>query len=456
VPPANDSRFLSREACQAVAARFFAHAYGGGSTTLAIKSVWQGNIRWGHNVVTSGGDARTTDFTVSRDIHGALGSASTNSSDDAMIETCVRRAETFLRLGSEDPEQYVDTPSVILPFTHPVLWFDATYAVDAAARGQQTAECIRQATKEGLLSAGYLETSAEGAAVLNTAALFRYYPLTTAQYSITIRDPKHGGSGWAGVDFNDWRRIDSERLTALAVDKCQRSRNPVAVEPGRYRALLEPQAVCDLFAPILDRAMDREMAEQGMGPFTAGDGNSKIGQRVLDPRLTVTADPMDPDCGFLPFDWSGEPYQPVTWIEQGVLKALSYGREYGLRQLNKDAGLPNSQAFRLAATGTTVTVEEMIATTERGLLVTRFSNVSLLDLRSMLLSGNTRDGLWLIERGKISKAVKNFRFTESPLFAFNNIEQVGVPQRVFRPSAPAVVPPITVKDFNFTALMDAV
>jgi predicted Zn-dependent protease len=98
----------------------------------------------------------------------------------------------------------------------------------------------------------------------------------------------------------------------------------------------------------------------------------------------------------------------------------------------------------------------MIAGTTRGLLVTRLNNVNIIDFSSMLLGGNTRDGLWLIERGKISKAVKNFRFTESPLFVFNNVEQLGVPQRVFRPGAPAVCPPIKVRDFSFTGLMDAV
>jgi predicted Zn-dependent protease len=200
--------------------------------------------------------------------------------------------------------------------------------------------------------------------------------------------------------------------------------------------------------------MDRIMAEQGQGPFAAGGGNSKIGQRVIDPRMTLSADPMDPDLGFVPFDWGGEPYLNTNWIENGVLKELSYPRFYGLQQLYKDWALPNSRAFRLS--GGTATVDEMIARTARGLLVTRINNVRLIDLSSMLLSGNTRDGLWLIENGKISKAVKNFHFTESPLFVLNNVEQMGVPHRVFRPGAPAVCPALKVQDFNFTGLMDAV
>jgi predicted Zn-dependent protease len=454
--PVEDSRFLSSDACRAVANRFFAAAHGGGETRLTIDSRWLGNIRWARNAISSGGDTSTNQFRVSRNIRGATGSSETNATDDAMIVACVRRAEERLAVASEDPEQYPRTPSRVLPFSKPVLWFDTTYDLDAATRSLEAAARIAQVVPSGFSSAGYIETVAQGAAVLSTSQLFRYYPITKAQYSITVRNPKAGGSGWAGVDFNDWHRIDTEKLTAIAVQKCEMSRNPVAVEPGRYTAILEPQAVSDLFSPILDDAMDRTMAEQGIGPFAAGGGNSKIGQQVLDNRVTVRADPMDPDCGFVPFDWSGEPYQGVDWIAAGVLKELAYSRGYGVSMLNKDAALTNSRAYRLTVSGQSATVDEMIASTERGFVVTRFNNLHLVDLKSMLMSGTTRDGLWLIEKGKISKAVKNFRFTESPLLVFNNILQASVPQRVFRPEAPAVVPAIKVRDFSFTALADAV
>jgi predicted Zn-dependent protease len=112
--------------------------------------------------------------------------------------------------------------------------------------------------------------------------------------------------------------------------------------------------------------------------------------------------------------------------------------------------------------GGDTSVDEMIATTKRGLLVTRFSNLRGLDGTSLLSTGLTRDGLWLVENGKISKAVKNFRFTESPLFMLNSIEQLGVPVRVFRPTGtggeltPGIVPPLKVRDFSFTSAIDAI
>jgi predicted Zn-dependent protease len=271
---------------------------------------------------------------------------------------------------------------------------------------------------------------------------------------VTVRDPKGTGSGWAGVDWSNWNRIDAQALSNIALEKCLTSRNPVAVEPGRYTVILEPQAVCDLCQYIILN-IDRTLAEGGTGPFAGKKhGETKLGQSVVDERISISADPMDPDLGFPPFSGNGNVYHPVTWIDHGVLKELAYYRPYGIHQLGKNSGLPNSNAFRMS--GGTTTIDEMIATTKRGLRVTRFSNMHVVDPNSLLCTGYTRDGLWLIENGKISKPVKNFRFTESPMFVLNSVEQLGVPQRVFHPGAPVIVPPIKARDFSFTSLSEAI
>jgi predicted Zn-dependent protease len=273
-----------------------------------------------------------------------------------------------------------------------------------------------------------------------------------------VRDPQGTGSGWAGVNWNDWTRIDVAKLSAIALDKCLRSRNPVAIEPGRYTAILEPQAVYDFTTSIMTSLGWEATIDLQNMPFhdATVEIQTKIGQQVLDERLTFSADPMDPNLGFVPFDTNGEPYRPAVWIEHGVLKHLSYNRRFAIRQRLGNVGLLNSGCFRLEGSGPTTTIDEMIATTKRGVIVTRFDQVRLLDQRSLLQSGYTRDGLWLIENGKISKPVKNFRFTESPLFALNNVGQIGTPQRVFCPGSAAVVPAFKIRDFSFTALSDAV
>jgi predicted Zn-dependent protease len=167
---------------------------------------------------------------------------------------------------------------------------------------------------------------------------------------------------------------------------------------------------------------------------------------------------MDPDGGFVPFDEIGTPYRAVTWIDRGVLRQLAYDLGYALSTLNYDVAQPNPVSYRLSAAPgvATVTIEEMIANTTRGVLVTRFSNVDQVDPDSVLCDGYTRDGLWLIEKGKISKAIKNFRFLDSPTIACNKVVSVGVTERVFQPGFACLAPALCVNDFNFVGLADAV
>jgi predicted Zn-dependent protease len=146
----------------------------------------------------------------------------------------------------------------------------------------------------------------------------------------------------------------------------------------------------------------------------------------------------------------------VKWIDRGTLRDLSYGDMYAMRVMGRTDPLYNSLSYRLSAEGTTTSIEEMIKSTERGILVTRFNAVQTVDSPSGLVTGFTRDGLWLIEHGKISKPIKNFRFTESPLFMLNNVESFGEAKRVFSPPRSRVAPALKVRDFSFTSLADAV
>lgn len=446
-------RFLSRDECAALAARAATFAVGGGESTIFLESEWSGNLRWARNQISSGGDIRRNDINVRRLIRGADGRVNINQIDDASLNAAVRRAERMVSLTDERPDYVFDRYS---PETYlaPKIWSDETYALSAKNRADTMRALVQPAETANMSTAGYIQVAARGRAVMDTQGRALYYPYTHAQYSVTVRDPGGIGSGWAGVDWYDWAKIDAPKISAVALDKCLRSRNPVAVEPGRYTAILEPQAVCDLVAPLVDRCLERRTAESREGPFAKASGLSKINDLVADRRVTLSADPMDPQLGLPPFDRFGNAYAPATWIENGVLKNLAYDRGYAITKLGSNIGLLNSHAFRL--NGENTTIDEMIATTKRGLLVTRLSGITIIDFNSVLCSGFTRDGLWLIENGKIAKAVKNFRITESPMFVFNNIQMMGVPTRCFRPKAPAVCPAIKVSDFSFSSLTDAV
>jgi predicted Zn-dependent protease len=450
----SDSRFLTREQCEELARRAASFATGGGRTELRIDSQWMGNVRWARNQVISSGDSRDTQVLVQRNIRGATSITILNEIDDASLHAAIQRTEKLIQLAGERPE----TGQNVLPleeYLQPKIWSDATYNLDPQERAAAMRVSIKGAESAQVQSAGYVQVLAAGQAFIDSTGRSLYYPFTKAQYSVTVRDPAAKASGWAGMDHTDWARIDVQKLATTALEKCLRSRNPAFVEPGRYTTILEPQAVCDFFNPVMTM-LDRNAAESqgGWGPFSRRNGTSRIGEKIFDERISVTADPMDPDLGFVPFDYSGQAYRPATWFQNGVLVNLAYDRRYAIQKLGHDTGLLNSGAYRIS--GGSTSIDEMIATTRRGLIVTRFSNVSIVDYTSMLLSGYTRDGVWLIENGKMSKPVRNFRFSESPLFAFNNIEQIGSAVRVFNPVNPVVVPALKIREFSFIGIADAV
>jgi predicted Zn-dependent protease len=443
-------RYLDRGACETLFARIAGFARGGGETAVSVESRWTGNLRWALNRVTTAGDATEHIVRIVRSINGARGQVETNKLDDASLRLSIAAAERMAQFYNENPDAWPLPGPQRYPATH--VWSDATYALDAVARSRAAEALVGPAARAGLHSAGYVEVAAQARAVLDTDGLAAYGVATHAECSVTVRDTAGTASGWAGTDDHDWARIDVAALAARAQQKCVASGNPRAIEPGRYTVILEPQAVHELLVYAI-YVLDRFQAEQTRTVYTKRPGYSRIGERVFDERITISTDPSDPTCGYLPFDAEGYPYRAVTWVEHGVLKELAYDRRYALSQLGHDVPLPNPFAYRVA--GGPTSLEEMIATTERGLLVTRLSDVHVIDWLTLLCTGVTRDGMWLIERGKITRPVKNLRFTDSPMFAFANVAQVGAAARVHAPF-PVMVPAIKVRDFNFTALADAV
>jgi predicted Zn-dependent protease len=475
VESASSARILSKEECDAIARRVIGFARGGGETRVRILSWWNGELRWARNRVSLASDRRDIRVEISRTVGVGRGSVGENQLDDASLEAAVRGAERGAVLSPNilrPPPGMPPLPHATYPRT--ALWSDATYAVTPETRGEVARALVAPAEAQGMLSAGYLEMRAGSLVSVSSERLtdpyapwdVPYASWTQAQCSMTVRDAQGTGSGWAGLSGSDWGKIDGVALAARALEKCKASQHPVSLEPGRYTVILEPQAVADLME-LVAASMSRPAPENsGAGPWALAPDEAlhlwrtKLGLKVLDERITISHDPADPALGILAEPWM----QPVTWFDKGVLTNLAFDREYALDQLNVNPGLRGMVGYRMS--GGDTSIDEMIATTARGLLVTRFSDIRRLDEKSLLGTGLTRDGLWLIEHGKITKAVKNFRFTESPLFALNAIEQLGVPVPVFRPVkdpydaqnplTPAIVPPLKVRDFSFTSTIDAI
>jgi len=477
----HDGRILSPDDCRALLRRVHALAEGGGDTAIRVSSWWHGELRWARNQIRTLSDRRDVRLTVIRTVrNGRDGAVTTNQLDDASLEAAVRAAERQSRMGAKIGRGIGFYPQFphYEPFPNAAIWSDATFEATALARAEVARRMIAHAEAQGMLSAGYLEVRAAMTATLGTEfpelrtgehAFWEqpYVRWTQAQGSMTVRNAAGTGSGWAGLSSYDWRRLESASgaLAERAVQKCVASQDPVALEPGRYTVILEPQAVADLMEPLI-QSFNREPPEMGLtSPWrlaydeALGLWRTKLGMKVVDERITISHDPADPDQGIVmhPLDLP----EPVTWIERGVLKNLGHDWATEVEKLKGWHAVRGADAYRMS--GGDTSLDEMIRTTRRGLLVTRFSNVAVLDGESLLSTGLTRDGLWLIENGQITKAVKNFRFTESPLFVLNHIEQLGEPVPVFRPTKregdrlrPAIVPPVKARDFSFTSVIDAI
>ena len=412
----------------------------------------QSNVRFADNrVSTSGG---VSDLSIA--VYSAFGPkhavASTNDISDEGLERSVRQSETLARLAPDDPEAlpllgqqtYTDTRA----------YFESTAALTPQARVEPARMAIAAAKAAGnLKAAGFIAVGAGMEAVGNNRGLFAYHPSTSVNYTLTVRTTDGTGSGWAGADHPDWSKIDFKATADRAMGKARLSRNPQPIEPGRYTVILEPQAVGDLVQRIAN-ALNARTADEGRSAFAKRGGGSKIGERIVDERVSLFSDPADPELLSAPFDDQGLPLSRQMWIENGLLKTLAYSRFWATKQGRQATGPPNA----LKLTGGLASVEDMIRSTPRGVLVTRFWYIRPVDPRTLLLTGLTRDGTFLIENGRIAKPVQNLRFNESPLFMLNNVEMIGRPERIAgtESGGNVVLPALKLREFHFTSVSEAV
>jgi predicted Zn-dependent protease len=447
------ARYLSRDDSERLAHRVLAFA-GADETRVTINSGSRGNTRFAVNQVSTAGDNYDVTVTVRSVVGRRVGTVSTNKLDDAALGDAVRGAERLARLVPDDPELMPELPAQ--SYAEPRGWSDAAAALDPAGRAAGVRAIADPAKAAGLLSTGYLEVDAGATAIANSRGLFAYSRESDIAMTTTVRTADGTGSGWAGAAHYDWTQFDPAALGARAIEKARRSVNPVAIEPGRYTVILEPTAVGNLVQLIAFQLSARN-ADEGRSFFTRPGGGTKIGMKVIDERVTLASDPSDPEVPATPFTGEGLPVPATTWIGNGVVKNLAYDRYWAQKQ----GKTPTPFAGTLRMSGGVTSVDEMIASTPRGILVTRFWYIRAVDPRTILYTGLTRDGTFLIENGKITRAVKNLRYNESPIFMLNNLEAMGRPVRVSAseaggPGLAIVVPPIKVRDFSFTSLSDAV
>lgn len=470
-------KILTEKECEDVMSHIQSISSPGGERTVMLGSIWQNSMRWARNKASMSSGRQINSLWVVCRIDGQRGYAITNQLDEKSVEDTVRQAEANTRVRTSNAGLEMTVPYRNPPMSHATTWSAATADRDAVQNAALVKEITSMASLESLVSSGYMETGLMASALLGQSSFtsepyYFYGTQSVGQCSTTIRSASGQGSGWAGMSSFDLNRINEIELARTALDKCMKSLDPVRIEPGRYTVILEPQAVSDLLDIMLDsQGMSRMEAERSSGPFAIpgydrgiGRYRSKLGLKIVDERITISHDPSDPALGV--FTIPG--MQPVTWIKNGVLTALPHSADAATNERLAIHGDEWRVSFRMD--GGTSSVEDMISSADRALLVTRLTSITTFDDLSLISTGLTRDGLWLIEDGKISRAVRNFRWTESPLFVLNNVVDIGRPVQVFRPKygmegtvvapqytlATAMVPPIMARDFSFTSTIDAV
>ena len=419
---------------------------------VGVNSTYQSDLRFAANQMSTSGGVMNAQMQVQSTFGKKHAVAVTNDMSDESLRRTVEQSETLAKLSPDDPENMPALePQSYLPVN---AYFDSTANLTPAERARAALTALDPARKAGdLQAAGFLIANAGANALGNNKGMFAYHRATGANYTLTVRTTDGTGSGWTAADHPDWKQLDFSGLASRAIEKARLSRNPVAIEPGRYTVILEPQAVGDL-VQLMAFALAARNADEGRSAFSKQGGGNKIGEKLVDQRVTIYSDPQDPQLLGQPYDGQGLPLARQVWVENGVLKQLFYSRFWAQKQGKTATGFPTS----LKMAGGTTSVDDMIKSTPRGILVTRLWYLRQVDPRTILYTGLTRDGTFLIENGKLSKSIKNFRFNESPLFLLNNVEAIGPAVRLGGTEAggAVVMPTIKAKDFNFTSLSDAV
>jgi len=384
-----------------------------------------------------------------------VGRASTNSFDDESLKKAVESAELVARYQKDDEE--------LLPMPGPQEYREIANYVDATAqfspsnRAEAVSGLINHCRAEaGLTTAGIFSNEQMHLALANSKGLFAYNRMTSAVFSVTVMTDD--SAGWAEDNNKDVASIDLKNVAETAIDKALKSREPVAVEPGEYTVVLEPAASGNLLI-FLGYLAFGAMAYQEGRSFMTG----KLDKKVFGDNITIEDDVYHELAGGLPFDFEGMPRQKVTLVENGVAKAVVHDRKTAKKEGVETTGhglpIPNTSGaipLNLVMHTGDASLEDMISSTKKGILVTQFHYTNTVNPMKLMLTGMTRNGTFLIEDGKVTKTVKNMPMTESVEKVLNNVDLLG--QDAVKRSGffggGLVIPALKVNNFTFSSGTD--
>jgi len=427
--------------------------------------------RFANNTIHQNVAEEETHISVRVSFGGRTARATTNKHDDDSLRRVVKSAEALARVQHEDPDFLaMPTPQEVAQNAKSAgassvqRYFESTARLTAEDRAAAVATMVEKAKAHSLTAAGIF-SSAEGVeGIFNSRGVSDWYEQTLAEASITMIGDT--SSGWQKLNATDVTQLDPARMAEVAAQKAIASQNPRDLPPGKYSVILEPAAVLDAVGFMFWDFSGSALLEQRS--FL----NDRIGSQLFDENISVWDDAYHPLQMGLTFDGEGMKRHRVKLIDKGVIQRVTFARSSAARMSGSDmAGnvgevtptghgfaLPNeigeaplNIVFETPTMSVRRSVEEMIAGTERGILVTRLWYIREVDPYEKILTGMTRDGTFLVEEGKIQCGVRNFRFNESLIHMLQNVEDMGEPVRSSgEESMDMVVPAMKVRDFNFT------
>jgi PmbA protein len=326
----------------------------------------------------------------------------------------------------------------------------ATATFSAEDRARAVKRTCDLADKSGQVAAGIFSSGQTQSLQANSRGLLATHRQTQAEFSVTMQ--QGSAASWAKANSADVRQFDPISLAKIASDKVARAQDPVELAPGNYTVILEPAAVLDLIG-FLFYDFSATAVSDKRSCFSG-----RLGKQLLGKNITITDDVYHPEQLGAAFDGEGLARQRVTLVDQGVIKNLVYSRRSAKKAKTKPTGhgfaMPNEYGeapMNLVVAGGKSSLPEMIASTDRGLLVTRLWYIREVDPYEKIMTGMTRDGLFLVENGKVGKAVRNFRFNQSILEMLKNVELLGPSHRATaEESFEMIVPPMKVTQFHMS------
>lgn len=421
--------------------------------SVAVSSDKLSHLRFARNGFLTSGQRMGRGASVTVWIEGKRGSASTNDLDDANLKTMVEQAERIARLAPVDREYL---PTLKAQTYKPVNGYvEATANLSPTARAKAVGDILSECEKSGVLGAGFHQARANAGASATKNGNFEFERSSSVSLSVTTRTADGTSSGYFLRSHYDINRLDTMRVARASIRKTLEGKNARSLEPGAYTVILEPQAVADVLGSLAF-GFNARNADEGRSPYSAPGGKTRLGERIFDERISVLSDPWNAELPGSQSAQGGIPAQKIYLVKNGTLENLVYNRFWAQKQTKEPT--PGPVNTILETSGKPSTIEEMIASTKRGLVISRFWYIRSTDPRTASLTGLTRDGVWFVENGKVQYPVKNFRFNQSiiQMLAPGNVEMIGAPERVGSDGSASLLPALKLKTFNFTSQSEAV